>query len=284
MAKLIMTRGLPGSGKSYWAERQVDFLVISKDDIRAELETSGWKWSRENEKDVIKLETDKILGLLRDGKSVIADSTNFGKHEARLKSLADQCGAEFAVRDFTDVPLKICLERNREREKKVPEEFIIQQYRDYVEPFLVPKPVGPWDDNLPYAVICDLDGTLATHVGRGPYDEDKCDTDEVNKSVQWALRAFQAGGTKLIFLSGRKDRVREKTEKWLENKAGFEYPYLLMRKSDDNRNDAIVKNELFDEHIRGRYNVVCVLDDRDRVVKRWRELGLSCFQVNYGAF
>ena len=57
-----------------------------------------------------------------------------------------------------------------------------------------------------------------------------------------------------------------------------------MRATGDNRNDAIVKNEIFDTYIRDKWNVVCVLDDRDRVVKRWRELGLACFQVNYGAF
>ena len=30
--------------------------------------------------------------------------------------------------------------------------------------------------------------------------------------------------------------------------------------------------------------VLLVLDDRDQVAKMWRDMGLTCFQVNYGDF
>jgi hypothetical protein len=214
--------------------------------------------------------------------NVIAADTNFGRHEARLASIAKECGAEFAVRDFTEVPLDLCLERNKARENPVPEAFIREQWEKYIAPTLKPKPVE-WVDGLPTCVICDLDGTLAIHVARGPYEEEKCDTDAVDRHVNMVLEALKYAGHEIIFLSGRKDKVREKTQNWLEDH-GWDKETLLMRKTEDNRNDAIVKNEIFDEHIRGNYNVVCVLDDRDRVVKRWRELGLKCLQVNYGNF
>lgn len=285
MAKLIITRGLPGSGKSTWARQQEGFKVIEKDDIRADLEKKGWLWSRENEKDVIHLQEAMIATNLKKGQNIIAADTNFGKHEGRLKAIAEGLGAEFAVRDFTDVPLEVCLERNRNRtdKKPIPEQAIRDMYRQFVEPNQKVEKVE-WVDGLPTCVICDLDGTLAIHVARGPYDEDKCNTDAVDKAVQEVLFAMSARGHEIIFVSGRKDRVRKLTEDWLADKADFQDVHLLMRKSDDNRNDAIVKNEIFDQHIRGKYNVVCVLDDRDRVVKRWRELGLKCLQVNYGAF
>jgi hypothetical protein len=58
-----------------------------------------------------------------------------------------------------------------------------------------------------------------------------------------------------------------------------------MRAEKDNRKDSIIKRELFDKHIRDKYHVDFVLDDRDQVVRMWRrELGLTCLQVNYGNF
>lgn len=70
---------------------------------------------------------------------------------------------------------------------------------------------------------------------------------------------------------------------WLEaNNIG--YHELLMRNKDDNRKDSIIKKELFDKHIRGRYDVMFVLDDRNQVVEMWRSLGLKCLQVENGDF
>jgi hypothetical protein len=57
-----------------------------------------------------------------------------------------------------------------------------------------------------------------------------------------------------------------------------------MRAAGDTRADAVVKRELFDAHIRDRYAVTAVFDDRDSVVAMWRGLGLTVFQVAYGAF
>lgn len=46
-----------------------------------------------------------------------------------------------------------------------------------------------------------------------------------------------------------------------------------------------VKKELFDRYVRDKYNIRFVLDDRDRVVKMWRnEIGLKVLQVAEGAF
>ena len=46
-----------------------------------------------------------------------------------------------------------------------------------------------------------------------------------------------------------------------------------------------IKKEIVDEHIKGKYFVKFVLDDRDQVVDMWRkEMGYACLQVNYGDF
>lgn len=57
-----------------------------------------------------------------------------------------------------------------------------------------------------------------------------------------------------------------------------------MRPAGDSRKDAIVKREIFDQEIRDRWRVIGVFDDRQQVVRMWRALGLTVFQVAEGDF
>jgi hypothetical protein len=57
-----------------------------------------------------------------------------------------------------------------------------------------------------------------------------------------------------------------------------------MRKEGDVRKDAIVKGEIYEKNINGKYNVLFVLDDRNQMVEMWRGLGLTCLQVADGDF
>tara|TARA_B100001964_G_scaffold227931_1_gene278463 strand:- start:9 stop:461 length:453 start_codon:yes stop_codon:yes gene_type:complete len=147
------------------------------------------------------------------------------------------------------------------------------------------------------AIICDLDGTLALkHDGRSWYDASTSDLDNPNKPVLALLRFVQEANwhglnteqdCQIIFLSGRQEKDREPTEKFLEKHRLNRYP-LFMRTTDDFRNDTIIKKELYEENIKGNYEILFVLDDRNSekcpVVDMWRELGLACFQVADGNF
>jgi hypothetical protein len=57
-----------------------------------------------------------------------------------------------------------------------------------------------------------------------------------------------------------------------------------MRKKGDYRDDSIVKKELLDQIRKDGYNPLLAFDDRDRVVKAWRECGIRCLQVAEGNF
>jgi hypothetical protein len=137
------------------------------------------------------------------------------------------------------------------------------------------------------ALCADLDGTLAVIGPRNVYDDQKCYCDTVNEKVQSVILALRSWtDLKLIFMSGRQDRSRDETVRWLNDKAGFApgtYE-LFMRATGDNRADDIVKEELYRFCVLPRYDVWLVLDDRDRVVSMWRRLGLTCFQVAEGKF
>ena len=57
-----------------------------------------------------------------------------------------------------------------------------------------------------------------------------------------------------------------------------------MREADDYREDSIVKAEMYDKYVKDKYHINFVLDDRNQVVKMWREIGLFCLQVADGNF
>jgi hypothetical protein len=57
-----------------------------------------------------------------------------------------------------------------------------------------------------------------------------------------------------------------------------------MRKEGDNRKDCIVKEEMFRAHMLPHYYTMLAVDDRDQVVRLWRDLGLTVLQVADGNF
>jgi hypothetical protein len=143
---------------------------------------------------------------------------------------------------------------------------------------------SPQDNNLPPAIICDLDGTLAIIGKRSPFEDMHCEGDELNEPVAEILDTYFKKGDSIILMSGRMDRSKEPTERWL-TKHGIRFHHLYMRKTNDMRKDAVIKKELFEKHIKNKYFVRFVLDDRNQVVDLWRkDLGLPCLQVNYGDF
>ena len=125
--------------------------------------------------------------------------------------------------------------------------------------------------------IFDVDGTLALKGDRDPYDYSKILLDRPQIYVVDICRKL-ALSADIIILSGRMDVCREGTIEWLDS---WEIPHalVLMRKEKDFRADEIVKEELYTQHIKPFYNVLGVFDDRPKVNRMWRELGLPLFMI-----
>ncbi len=281
MLTVYFTIGLPASGKSTWAKQKVDkspngIKRVNKDELRAMLDNSYF--SKGNEKFVLDIQDQIIKAALENGKHVIVDNTHLSaKHEARIRKLIKGL-AVLEIVDFRHVPLETCIERDLKRFNSVGEKVIRDMYNQFIAPPRSPQPI--YNPALPDVILCDLDGTLALIGDRSPYDAAKCELDRVNEPVRSILAT---SGKAIVFVSGREDKFKPQTLAWLaKHKISFEA--LHMRKSGDQRKDSIVKKEIYDEFILNQYNVAFVLDDRDQVVRLWRDLGLTCLQVDYGDF
>jgi hypothetical protein len=135
------------------------------------------------------------------------------------------------------------------------------------------------------AWLVDIDGTmtLGPHQ-RGPFEWDKVGNDQPNGPVMRLVRALYYDGYEIVFVSGRSEECRGRTENWLWQYFLHRKFEIFMRSAGDYRKDAIIKQEIFDAHIRDNYWVQGVLDDRQQVVDMWREMGLTCLQVAPGDF
>lgn len=135
------------------------------------------------------------------------------------------------------------------------------------------------------AIIVDLDGTLALRGDRDPYNYDEAMEDAVNdRLVDFLTDYLVESSADLLIVSGREEKSRDVVEYWLWRHGLPEYDGLYLRPTGDNRTDSEVKKEIYTTYIEPYYSVIAVFDDRNSVVKMWRELGLLCLQVADGDF
>lgn len=155
----------------------------------------------------------------------------------------------------------------------------------------------PLDITPMLTVIFDLDGTLAIIDKRREkaanfdnkinwkafFDPANIELDEPNIAVIKVFQAMKAAGYRVGILSGRDTVSLNETCNWLK-KYGVDYDFMKMRPKGSHTPDNVLKKQWLDEMIAEGHKIICVFDDRDKVVKMWRENGILCFQVAEGAF
>lgn len=127
---LYITKGLPASGKSTWAYNS-GHIVLELDNLRKEFPGKG-------EKEIKQIRDKRLLSLLRQDKTVVCSDTNLSsKAMRRLISIAKQAKSKIQIIDFTNVPLEVCLERDKQRKDQVGPRVMMKFYsqiRDDLEP------------------------------------------------------------------------------------------------------------------------------------------------------
>ena len=139
MNKLIITRGLPASGKSTWAKQWVledpeHRVRINQDDIRLML---GKYWVPSREKLVQEIQFDAIIEALNREFDVVIDNTNLNnkvldQFNRLIKTFEDY---EIEYKDFFDTPLSVCIERDKNRNLQVTEKVIRSFYNNYKDKY-----------------------------------------------------------------------------------------------------------------------------------------------------
>lgn len=281
-----MLKGLPASGKSTWAKEYVlknkNTVRVSNDELR--LTCFNRQFDKGDTKFVDKARETLIDLAIREKKDVLIDNTNLSpKREEEYRALAKLMKYEFEIKDFTHIPLDECLKNDKNRLYPVGAKVILEMYNQFLKKTLE-APV--YNVSLGDCIIVDLDNTLAMNSGhRGPYDFEKCANDTPNYALLRVLNSMLHNPcTKLIFMSGREDKFRSQSVEFINN-CGLTFHDFFMRTTGDNRKDSIIKKELYEKHIKNKYNVMVWFDDRLQVVDMVRnELGLPCFAVNDGYF
>jgi predicted kinase len=297
--KVLLNIGIPGSGKSTWSKdflkKNPGWVKIGRDDFRFMLRNEPMMDFRgEN------LVTELVFGAARkallSGFNVILDNTHckLSYINQAIEKLNDLADIDYR---YFDVPLATCTERDKARERSVGEEVIKRMHKDLVVTLDVfdfqPKKKAErkrldyskaWDVSLRDAVIFDVDGTLAHMDGkRGPFDWHRVDVDRVDPVVARQFKMHKKAGDLVLVVSGRDESCRELTEEWLEFYE-LEHDGLFMRPTGDFRKDSLIKAEIYENKLKGNYNIIAIYDDRNQVVDTWRNLGLKVFQVEPGEF
>lgn len=298
---LLILKGLPASGKSTFAldliHKDKTYKRVNMDSLRLMFDNGDY--DRVDNKLVARMRDTAIATALRKGYNVVSDDTNLSHQaERELRLTAARVGASVSVK-FFDTPLHECIARDAKREgpAQVGEQVIRDFHGRYLKHknFKVENPIElagfepyEYQEGLPWAILVDFDGTLADNNGRNPFDWKACINDTPREAVVDLLRIINwynhfmhndvGEKTHIIIMSGRDAICMPECLEWLKIYE-IRFDEIFLCAEGDTRADYIKKRELFNNHIRGRYNIRFALDDRQQVVDEWRAMGIDCFQV-----
>ena len=291
-------QGPPRSGKSTWAKEHVNEVLINTYVYVISTKDLGWT---KTDKGYIINTLDSVLDTERDeikerlsyrniNWDIIIDAYNIHPQRVQeFEKLANEMGAELVIKQLY-VPYAESYKRNKEAgvhsKEYIPRDVIAQfydtfyheQYRDELTDKRVIRQPEP---ALPPCIICDLDATLALHQGREPFEWDSLLTDKIDPRLRDLLNIHMTIGVQVFFLTGRTKYAQRDTLKWLKDpKQGLDGRWeLITRSRGDFSSGEIYKRKMYEQHIQGKYNVLCVFEDSNKCVSMWRELGLLTCQV-----
>ena len=138
MSKLILCRGIQGSGKTTWAKQWIledpeHRVRFNNDDIRNML---GKYWVPSRENLVSDIKKDFMVSAMEFGYDIVIDNMNLNPKEVEYyENLVDSILGyancySLEYKDFF-IPLEVCIDRDSKRESPIGEEVIRRTYERY---------------------------------------------------------------------------------------------------------------------------------------------------------
>lgn len=288
-AKFYLTVGISSSGKTTWAEEQVNKDLskgiittnINRDDIRFNHVMPGANWTtykftKARETEVSQIAMQQFIDAVSRNDDIILSDTNLNKvYRDDWIERATDAGYEVIIKEFP-ITLEAAWKRDAARANGVGHHVIYEQYKKWEEYIGVKKYVA--DESKPKAIIVDVDGTIANRVGRSPFEWAKVGQDTPRSVIIDLIKCYwkSTNDLHIIFLSGRDSVCRHETLEWIADHIGFFYTdiKLFMRAEGDMRKDTIIKEELFWEHIADNYNIIAAFDDRPCITRLWHSINI----------
>lgn len=306
MSKVIICVGISGSGKSTWSKEYVkdfpSYIRINRDDIRFMIKNLP-VLKQKDESYVSSIQSTMINQAIMANFNIIIDNTNLKKEiiDDILELVKYKADVYFHL---FPINLQVAIERDLTRERTVGYKVIERQFDEYQKLINETPPeffdihlkqtqiyTNPLSFSTSYhpnfkeqCAIFDIDGSLAHMNGkRGPYDFENVNLDDLDMVLREHVLFHKSKNRKIIILSGRDDSCYELTEQWL-NDNNIPFDNLFMRNTGDQRKDFVIKEDIYNTHIKDNYEVIVIYDDRESVVDHWRKLGLRCYQVKESKF
>ena len=296
---VIFTVGLPGGGKTTWSTELVredpTWVRVCRDDFRWMLCGSD-KVEGKVEGIITEAVNAAVDFALLAGKNVVVDSTNCNVYHLRADARRVVHSANVGFRYFPVDP-DVAIERDSRRAHPAGADTIMRMHENlskWADSFdfaqVMQKERRPQltstrasASGLPTAAIFDIDGTLALMGDRSPFDWKRVGVDSPNDPVVEKAIHHRDMGDRIGLRSGRDESCRAETEAWLDEH-NIPWHELHMRPAGTYEKDSTVKRALYDQHVRDKYHVYVVYDDRPQVVEMWHKLGLFVFNCLQGQY
>lgn len=294
--KLILTRGIQGSGKSTWARKWVEEdpehrVRINNDDIR---NMFGVYWVPSREKLVTEAKANMITFALINGYDVVVDNMNLNpKEDTWIRTLCEKIEKDTGIhvnieyKDFW-TPVEECIRRDAMRPNPIGEKVIRDTWRRYKH-FIQTSEVERYVNNLkhyegkPKCVVIDMDSTICFNMSKRPwYGEGAAEgmiNDIPNTGVCDIIKQLQEQYI-IVVATGRDTSQEEVTKQWLA-KQGINVSEYFFRTNGDYRKGIEIKKEEITA-ILEKYDIVAIFEDCESIVRMYRDMGLTVLQPNKG--
>lgn len=260
----------------------------------------GDYWVPSREKLVTEAKANMITFALITGYDVVVDNMNLNpKEDTWIRTLCTNIEKDKGIhidieyKDFF-IPVEECIRRDAMRPNPIGEKVIKDTWRRY-RTFIIQQNINEMLSKRPEhvdgarpAILVDMDATLCLNTtGRPYYGEGAAEgmlNDIAVEGICNLVKSLYEKRT-IFIITGREGtpEIIEATKKWLDSNS-IKVDGLFFRPVKDYSPGAECKKKIYEDNIKGKYNVEFVLDDNYKCVEMWREQGLVCLQPNEGKF